>query len=102
MKEIPTFHGTRNVITALKTAHPFSLFEARAILSMPPRPNSRGSILVLPSLPRIGYPSVFFLPGFPIQFLYVSLTLPIRPSSTVHPILRVFFTRKVFGEQYKP
>jgi len=58
VKELPAFHETRRLITAVTSPRHLSVLSwATSIQSMPPHPTSWSSILILSSQLRLGLPS---------------------------------------------
>jgi hypothetical protein len=89
LKNFTIFYGTRRLINASIRALHWSQSSARSIQSIPPRPISPRSILILSTHLRIGRPSGLFPSGYPTNILYaflfslfVQLALPISSSLT--------------------
>ena len=76
VKKFPAFYGTRRFITAFTSARYLSLSWASSIQSMPLRPTSWRSILILSSHLCLGLPSGLFPSGFPTKTLYTPLLSP--------------------------
>ena len=75
VKKFPAFYGTRRFITAFTSARHLSLFWARSVQSMAPRPTSWRSILILSSPLSQGLPSGLFPQVSPPQ-PYIHLSSP--------------------------
>ena len=101
VNKLPAFHGTRTFITALTSVRHLSLSWASPIQSIYPHPTSWRSILILSTHLRLGIPSGLFPYGFPTKTLYNPLSSPIRATCPAYPILLVFITRTILGEEYK-
>ena len=101
VKKLPTFHGTRRFITALKSVRHLSLSWASPIQSIYTHPTSWRSILILSTHLRLGLPSGLLPSGFLSKTLYTPLSSPIRATCPAHLILLDFITRTILGEEYK-
>ena len=84
VKKFPAFHGTRRLITALKSLRHLSLSWASPIQSIYPHPTSWRSILILSTYLRLGLPSGLLPSGFPSKTLYTPLSSPIRATCPAH------------------
>ena len=80
-KKFPAFYGTRRFITALTTVRHLSLSWATPIQSTYPHPTSWGSILLLFTHLRLGFPSGLFPYGFPTKTLYAPSPPPYAPHA---------------------
>jgi hypothetical protein len=86
---------------AFTSARHLSLSWANSIQSIPPRPTSWRSKLILSSHVRLGLPSGLFPSGFPTKTPYKPLLSPIRATCPAHLILLDFITRTILGEEYR-
>jgi hypothetical protein len=80
VKKLPAFYWTRRFITAFTSARHLSLSWASPIQSIPPRPTSWKSILILSSYLCLGLPSGLFPSGFLTKILYTPLLLSLTPT----------------------
>ena len=69
LEKFPAFCGTRKFITVITTARHLTLPGGKSIQSMPPKPTSRKSILILPSHLRLGLSSYLLPSGLPTKTL---------------------------------
>jgi hypothetical protein len=87
IQEFPTFYGTRMFITVFTRTLQCSLFLVRSLLSIPPHTITVGSILILSTHLRLGFPCGLFPSGFPTNILYAFLfsqfVLHVRPISSL-------------------
>ena len=101
VKKFPTFHVTRRFITAFTRGRHLSLSLDTSIQTIPPRPTSRRSTLILSSHLHLCLPNGLFHSSFPTKILYKCLLSPIRATCPAHTILLDFITQMIFGEQYR-
>jgi len=64
-------------------------------------PTSWIFILILSSHLCLGLPSGIFPSGFPTKTLHATILSPIRATCPTHLILLDFFTRIIFGEEFR-
>ena len=100
-QEIPTFYGTRKVITTFTSACHLSLSQATSIQSISLHLTSWRSILILSSHLHLGLTNGLFPSGFPTKTPYAPLLSPIRATCPAHLILLNLITRKILGDVYR-
>ena len=98
-QEIPTFYGTRRLITAFTRIRHLSLSWTRSIQSMP-HSTIRISILILFFHLRLGLPRGLHLSGLSAKTLHAPL-LSIHAICFVHLIIPYFIARIIFDEEYR-
>ena len=101
VKKFPAFYGTRRFITAFTSAHHLSISWASLFQSIPPRPISRRSILILSCHLCPGFPSGLFPSGFPTKTVYTPLFSPIHATCPAHLNLLNFISQTILGEEYR-
>ena len=101
VKKFSAFHGTRRLITALRSVRHLSLSWASPIQAIYPHPTSWRYILILSTHLCLGLPNGLLPSGFPSKTLYTPLSSPIRATCPAHLILLEFITRTILGEEYE-
>ena len=95
VKKFPIFYGTRRFITSVTSTRHLSLSWARSIQSMPPRPTSWRSVLILFSRLDMGLQSCAF-PQFSPPKPYIHLYSP-RTCYITRPSHLDLITRTILG-----
>jgi len=101
VKQFPTSYGTRRFIIAFTRSRHLSLFWAIPPQSLPLHSTSWGSILILSSHLRLGLPSGLVPSDFSTKSLHAPPSPPIHATCVASFILRDWFTRIIFGEEYR-